>query len=430
MPLNPAGNWYQQFITNIGGRQINDITFTDSLHGFAITNEVSDTSFVLRTTNGGDNWTINHFDSGICSYYSVQFLNTNTGFVSGYIYNGSNYRLLKTTNGGNTWVYVDHSSDIVAIDMHVLSIDTIWLVDSGSLTGGVYRTTNGGASWDHQINLGSSNPDHLFMYSSTFGFIGKYGGSYLRRTTNGGLNWDVVESGGFNGFSDMCFVNTLTGYRAISTIKKTTDGGISWVSQVLPQGGQIITSAITKISVLNKDTLWGIGGEILVNSQSRGIIYRTINGGQNWTFQTPDTGIFVPGPYNYIQFVNSKCGWAYTLGLYGGIHTTTGGDPVWLTGIEQISSEVPKEYKLFQNFPNPFNPSTNIKYQITNNRSYIKLIVYDIAGREIIKLVDREQNAGTYKVDWNASGYSSGVYFYTLTVNGNKTDTRKMILIK
>ena len=94
-----VGNWYQQFITNLGGRQINDITFTDSLRGFAITNEVSDTSFLLRTTNGGDNWTITHFDTGIGSYYNVQFINANTGFVSGYIYNGSVYILVKKTNG-------------------------------------------------------------------------------------------------------------------------------------------------------------------------------------------------------------------------------------------------------------------------------------------------------------------------------------------
>ena len=422
-PHNQVGNWYQQFLPNISGRQINDITFTDSLNGFAVTNEVSDTSFVLRTTNGGDSWSINHFDTGICSYYSVQFINSNTGFVSGFINNGSNYRLLKTTNSGNTWIYIDHTSDIVALDMHVLSVDTIWVVDSGSLTGGVFRTTNGGASWDQQLNLGNLNPNHIYMFNGRIGFIAE-DNSYLRKTTDGGISWNVINGAG--GFTDMFFTDSLTGWK--TSFQKTTDGGLNWVNQTLPQGGNIITSQIVKFINLGSDTIWGVGGHIFLAGQgNRGMIYRTINSGNNWLFQIPDTSINI-GVYRYTDFYNKSIGWAYSTGP--GIHTTSGGDPIWLTPVQQIGTEVPQEYKLYQNYPNPFNPKTNIKYQIPKNNSSVLLTVFDLTGREIATLVNQKQSAGTYEVDFDGSNYSSGIYFYSLTVAGKIIETKKMILLK
>jgi hypothetical protein len=99
-----------------------------------------------------------------------------------------------------------------------------------------------------------------------------------------------------------------------------------------------------------------------------------------------------------------------------------------LTGVTGNGNEIPNEYALYQNYPNPFNPSTVISYQITDN-SYVKLKVYDATGREAAVLVDAEMNAGTYEIEWDASGYPSGIYFYKLETNGF-TDTKKMILMK
>ena len=117
-----------------------------------------------------------------------------------------------------------------------------------------------------------------------------------------------------------------------------------------------------------------------------------------------------------------------------GIHTTTGGDPLWLTPVNQIGIEVPGEYMLYQNYPNPFNPVTNIRYSIIPNvkgkTSKISLIVYDITGKETAVLVNEEQRAGIYEFDFNGSEHSSGVYFYTLIIDGKVIDTKKMLLIK
>lgn len=96
--------------------------------------------------------------------------------------------------------------------------------------------------------------------------------------------------------------------------------------------------------------------------------------------------------------------------------------------INQISSEVPKGFSLNQNYPNPFNPVTYIEFSITMP-SNVKLAVYDMTGREINVLVNQNLNAGVYKADWDAAGYSSGVYFYRITA-GNYTEVKKMMLVK
>jgi hypothetical protein len=97
-------------------------------------------------------------------------------------------------------------------------------------------------------------------------------------------------------------------------------------------------------------------------------------------------------------------------------------------GITTISSEVPTHFSLSQNYPNPFNPSTNIRYDLPKN-GFVKLVVFDELGREIETLVNEKQTAGTYEATFNASQYSSGVYFYKLTTD-NFTETKKMLMIK
>jgi hypothetical protein len=97
-------------------------------------------------------------------------------------------------------------------------------------------------------------------------------------------------------------------------------------------------------------------------------------------------------------------------------------------GIESLSAKVPAEYLISQNYPNPFNPATNIKFEIPN-AGPIRLSVFDALGREVAKLVDQNMDAGSYKADWNASGYPSGVYFYRLQSSGISI-TKKMVLAK
>jgi len=105
-----------------------------------------------------------------------------------------------------------------------------------------------------------------------------------------------------------------------------------------------------------------------------------------------------------------------------------------LSGVRNISSEIPKAYNLNQNYPNPFNPSTFIRFQVPGS-GFVKLTVYDILGRELTTLVNEHLHAGTYQVDFDGSKYASGIYFYKLEVNENSNysgfiETKKMILTK
>jgi len=83
---------------------------------------------------------------------------------------------------------------------------------------------------------------------------------------------------------------------------------------------------------------------------------------------------------------------------------------------------------LFQNYPNPFNPSTRIQYTLSSTK-FVTLKVYDVLGNEVATLVNDEVPSGSYEIDFNSDGLTSGIYFYKLTA-GNFVQTRKMILLK
>ncbi len=114
---------------------------------------------------------------------------------------------------------------------------------------------------------------------------------------------------------------------------------------------------------------------------------------------------------------------------------------VVITGIEDYP-QIITDYQLYQNYPNPFNPSTKISYRL-KERGYVKLYVYDIKGELVSLLVNQEQNAGFYQVEFNTTNYlqsttnslASGVYIYQIHVTGENnipvfTDIKKMVIIK
>ena len=91
-------------------------------------------------------------------------------------------------------------------------------------------------------------------------------------------------------------------------------------------------------------------------------------------------------------------------------------------------SEIPNEFKLYENYPNPFNPTTSIKYDLANN-SFVKLVVYDITGKEVETLVSENMQAGRYEASFNGSSYSSGIYFAKIEA-GSYKHIIKMVMVK
>ncbi|MBL8017693.1 MAG: T9SS type A sorting domain-containing protein, partial [Ignavibacteria bacterium] len=101
-----------------------------------------------------------------------------------------------------------------------------------------------------------------------------------------------------------------------------------------------------------------------------------------------------------------------------------------IVGVSAINSEVPKQFSLGQNYPNPFNPETKIRFQISgSSAAQTFLSVYDINGKEISLLVNADLKPGSYEISFDASGLSSGVYFYKISA-GSFTDVKKMVLVK
>jgi len=119
--------------------------------------------------------------------------------------------------------------------------------------------------------------------------------------------------------------------------------------------------------------------------------------------------------YQRLIVVNSnKITWIQDVGL--------------VTSVNNNTTTNNMDFRLEQNYPNPFNPSTKISYSIAQ-RSRVSLKIYDIMGREIETLIDKEQEKGVYEINYTPKNLSSGIYFYTLNAE-NYRETKKLIFLK
>ncbi len=103
-------------------------------------------------------------------------------------------------------------------------------------------------------------------------------------------------------------------------------------------------------------------------------------------------------------------------------------DLLGIVSVEEDVSTTPFSFQLEQNYPNPFNPVTTISYLLPS-RSEVRLTIYNILGEEITRLFDGIQPGGFHRITWDASGVSSGIYFYRIQA-GDFVQTRKMLLLK
>jgi hypothetical protein len=425
-----TGGWTRQFITApISSAPLNGIDFKDSLVGYSITNlstTQSDTNYILKTTNGGFNWSI-IFSTIESRGFDIKSLNKDT------VYIGTDVKIYRTYNGGQNWTAISLVGYGIAYSIYVLNTDTMWYACPGpaGLGGGLWRTTDQGVSWQQQsyyISGVNGYPEYIYMYNRNIGFMGTDNGELLK-TTNCGVNWTKIYTSVYIHYTDMYFKDSLTGFLASVELYKTTNGGVNWQSQALPTipGSNYTDKSINKFSLIN-DTIYTVFSKVnYPNNQSRAVIYKSTNGGLNWGYQIPDTSYHISGIF-FIKFISGKKGWCYRTNPEG-IITYTGGDSTIYTGINNNLASVTNDFVLFQNYPNPFNPATNIKYKIEKTSS-VKIIVFDISGKEIRTLINKKQSKGDYEVRFDGNVFSSGVYFYSFFVDNNRIDTKKMIMIK
>jgi len=413
-------NLYSQtgWITQASGvtTNLNSVKFINSQTGWC----VGDSGVILNTVNRGLNWT-QQFSGYDNNLNSIHFTSINTGYVA-----GNSGLILKTTDSGNNWMILSFNSN-----NNLTSIN--FVNDSTGFTGGtngngrsendgtpkkfIYKTTNYGNLWDSIDCKKAFFITYVYFQNPNLGWIvnfpGVIGGSELLKTTDSGFNWHSSFFTNQSIFS-FVFVDSLYGwissYNSVSvkTIFRTTNGGINWISE-FPGTGIRINS----FHFINRLKGWGAGENRIIQS--------TTNSGINWINQTS----LNPGVnYRSVYFTDSLTGWV--VGDSGIIlKTTTGGV---LTNFSNISSEIPDKFSLSQNFPNPFNPRTIINYQLSMF-SFVSIKVYDVLGNEVVELVNEKQNAGSYSVEFDGSGFASGIYFYRLET-GSFVDTKKMTLIK
>ncbi len=411
--------WVQQTIPR-QDLEVLDLQFVDSLNGFFVSSKYlpSDSAFIFKTTDGGNNWSTSLIDNIYLT--SIQFIDNNLGFSVGRDVIPINGLIKITTNGGLNWVTKSIISGSGILEgICFANKDTGWVCSRDLTAGGLWRTINGGNSWQKQLNE-SVRPSKIFFANSNTGWVIGNAGQNLYKTTNSGQNWFVQSSTSSEFYSDVFFATSDTGWivKNIGTENKSlvrsTNGGNNWVSVNAP----IIPTESRLCFIGNR---YGWAGSLFHK------IYATKDG-YNWGTQYSPSN-----RSDNIYFVDSLHGWA---GYSGLVKTTDGGGPITYTGITRNGDFVPS-FELGQNYPNPFNASTRIKFSVLKP-SYIELKIFNISGREIARLITGQQyNPGEYNFYFDAGKYSltSGIYFYLMrgATTDNKEifiDTKKLMLIK
>jgi phosphatidylserine/phosphatidylglycerophosphate/cardiolipin synthase-like enzyme len=263
-----------------------------------------------------------------------------------------------------------------------------------------------------------------------------------------GTRMEAYFSPGDNGSSQIQnMITNYTDYDVFFSIYAFTDFNISNRMKSKRQAGKNIRG------VFDRDTASGVCTEISGHGQYAWnppgdvvIDYAETNGGYLYhhkymiidPLNANSNPVLETGSFNYSNAANNNNDENFVMVFSPRVanlylqewykrYRNSGG--LFLIAVEQISSEIPARFELKQNFPNPFNPSSTIIYNIPR-KSNVMLKVYDITGREVQTLVNESQTAGTYKVDFKGVYLASGVYFYTLSADGVKIDTKKMVLVK
>lgn len=241
----------------------------------------------------------------------------------------------------------------------------------------------------------------------------------ILRSTNTGNNWQNVSISdttfNFYAISQKSANQTVSGDRFIAVgsggrIYKSTDIGATW-----QQKTSGTTNTLRSVYFTNLDSGVVVG--------DNGTIRLTTNGGETW-FTDPLFNSPSARNYNSVSCLDKENNTYFALS--DSLHIVS--NEAMILGINNISSEIPDRFSLSQNYPNPFNPSTKIRFELPKG-AFAKLIVYDITGREIETLVNKNLHAGTYEYEWSGINLPSGVYFYKL-ISEDFIETKKMVLVK
>ena len=389
------------------------VSFLDSLRGWAAGGEGA----IVKTTDGGNSWTTQN--SGVTTdIQNIFMVNERIGlaislvaFVDTSTFYGT--RILKTTDGGTNWVKEDFP--VVGVYFHtVLLLDTLdgWL---GGERGTLFKTTNMGIQWKKTevessfcayfpiLNVQFFSPQCGFAMGGTFDFAGM-----TIKTVDGGKTWTSKcvspEPVYALHFIDSVTIAGIVGdFDFGSSMIRSSDGGETWEYTNLGVFGQPHT-----MTFRTAYEGWVPAGDRFL------VTYDTA---RTWSIADTLTGRSVFDA----AFTDSTTGFAVT---DSGMVFKYKKD---ITDVRETAS-FPVTPRLLQSYPNPFNPSVTIIYQIPSS-SFVSIKVIDVLGREVATLVSEVRPPGRHEVTWHARNASSGFYFYQLQA-GTFRETKKMLLLR
>jgi|GEM_PF-2253590 len=377
--------------------------------------------------------------------------------------------LFLSTDAGSTWEGVDTIpvNNVSTFPFGILSPTVTIFGDSTSLfvgigdcfTGGVYVSTDHGASWNQRDSAFIQNVNCFTSIGATI-FAGTDNGVY--HSTDQGTNWSPSNTG-----LDLDNYDSLYGHspqiRCLASQGPYIFAGSSGEGIFRSSNNGVTWSVIDTVTYRSIYSLVCIGNVLFASPfASAGVLsygfYASSDSGLSWIADTGFTnypvyallahGVYLfVGAYNGIYFsadtgktlrnisdgkwldntvnVVSICDSTLLVGTSGG---------VWVWPLSQLTTEVeeptyvPSNFVLNQNYPNPFNPTTIITYQLSIG-SFVKLEAFDVLGRKVKVLMNMAQTAGDHSVIFDANGLSSGVYFYRLETNTGGS-SRKMVYQK
>ncbi len=436
---NGGQNWTQFAVT---ANNINSITFKNINTGIA----VGDNGTIIRTTDGGASW--NSVTIGTTS----QFRKVSSGAGSIFFAAGDNGLIAVSTDNGATWVLKNSGTTLRLSSAFAYDANKLWAAGENGL---ILYSSDGGNNWAAQVSgITTAELHDIQFVNESVGFAGGSNSNFIF-TTNGGQTWAPRNSGIFFDLYGIYFQNANIGWGVsiVGTIFFTTDAGSSWTSQ--PCGSAF---TLREAYFLNQGKGWTVGDNgtiamytnsalpVELNSFTSSVTGNNVSLAWSTATETNNRGFEIERKIDQSEF--------QSIGFLEGKGTTTNAtnysfvdrelEPgVYNYRIKQIdfdgsfeyyelSAEVtiesPMAFSLNQNFPNPFNPSTVIKFSIPE-KGNVTLKVYDIIGNELATLVNENKNAGVFEVNFNGEGLSSGIYLYQLRA-ANYVETRKMTLIK
>ena len=313
--------------------------------------------------------------------------------------------IYRSINDGHTWDTVEFHFSNLPIYSFCLDSPGNMLASSG---GGIFQSTTNGSTW---VQILSNTVVNYSVVCDSRGWIYSGSDSGIIRSTNYGNTWIKTNNGLANN-SVRILMTTPNANIFAGTwgggIFRSSNGGDTWEECNSGLTGNFIQSmAVNSLGYL----FAGISGGWVCRSINNGSTWQAINSGLTFINNTSALAI---SPSGYI-FAGT-----FARGVFRSIGSTT--------SVDKLVSYCPTHFELSQNFPNPFNPNTTIQYRISE-KAHVILQIFDILGREVIRLVDKIEEPGNKSIIFDAKGLGSGVYFYRLQV-GLTVETKKIMLLK